>query len=137
MVRIKKSLLALFVVALTGLLALMHGQSADSLRAQLTGTWRLVSATQRLADRTVRPDPQTGPKILLGLAERLRAPPTEKTRSEGCAASLLRTWTLWAVYLVTRFARSYASRVKGARPLHRGHAGRIRHKTAAWPGVEA
>jgi hypothetical protein len=58
----KKALSALSVLALSGLLVLLHGQSADSLRAQLVGTWRLVSATQRLTDGTVRPDPQTGPK---------------------------------------------------------------------------
>jgi hypothetical protein len=58
----KKLLLALFVFTLSGPLAPLHGQSTNSLRAQLVGTWRLVSSTQRLADGTVRPDPQTGPK---------------------------------------------------------------------------
>jgi hypothetical protein len=58
----KKALLALSILTLTGLLVLLHGQTANSLRTQLVGTWRLGSATQRLADGTVRPDPQTGPK---------------------------------------------------------------------------
>jgi hypothetical protein len=58
----KKALLALSVLTLSSLLVLLHGQSANSLRAQLIGTWRLVSANQRLADGTARPDPQTGPK---------------------------------------------------------------------------
>ena len=34
--------------------------ATNSLRARLVGTWRLVSATQRLVDGSVRPDPQTG-----------------------------------------------------------------------------
>ena len=40
----------------------LGGQSSESLRNQLMGTWRFVSSTQRLADGTTRPDPQTGPK---------------------------------------------------------------------------
>ena len=62
MFRMKKSLLAVVVFMLTGPLVLSHGQTTNSLRAQLVGTWRLVSASQRLVDETVRPDPQTGPK---------------------------------------------------------------------------
>ena len=58
----KQALLGLSVLTLSGLLVLLHGQTANSLRTQLVGTWRLVSATQRLADGTVRPDPQTGSK---------------------------------------------------------------------------
>jgi Lipocalin-like domain len=58
----KKALLALSVLALSGFVVLLRGQSSTTLRAQLIGTWRLVSANQRLADGTVRPDPQTGPK---------------------------------------------------------------------------
>ena len=50
------------ILTLSVLLARLHGQQTNSLRAQLVGTWRLVSATQQLADGTVRPDPQTGPK---------------------------------------------------------------------------
>ena len=55
-----------FAIALTvcGAALLLHGQSQPSLRNQLVGTWRFVSSTQRLADGTTRPDPQTGPKGL-------------------------------------------------------------------------
>ena len=55
-----------FVIALTLCTAvvLLWGQKADLLRNQLVGTWRFVSSTQRLADGTTRPDPQTGPKGL-------------------------------------------------------------------------
>lgn len=56
----KITLLALSLLALSSLLVLLHGQSNPSLRAQLVGTWRLVSSTQRLSDGTARPDPQTG-----------------------------------------------------------------------------
>ena len=58
----KKALLGLSVLTLGSLLVLLHGQTANTLRSQLVGTWRLVSAIQHLADGTVRPDPQTGPK---------------------------------------------------------------------------
>jgi hypothetical protein len=57
----KKLLLALVVFTWSAPLALLHGQSTNSLRDQLVGTWRLVSSTQRLADGTVKTDPQTGP----------------------------------------------------------------------------
>jgi hypothetical protein len=55
-----------FVIALTFCAAavILRGQSSESLRNQLVGTWRFVSSTQRLADGTTRPDPQTGPKGL-------------------------------------------------------------------------
>ena len=58
----RKAFSVVSVLALSGLLLLLHGQTANSLRSQMVGTWRLVSATQQLADGTVRPDPQTGPK---------------------------------------------------------------------------
>ena len=58
----KKALCGLLLIALGGLLVLRGQTTSTSLRSQLIGTWRLVSATQRLADGTVRPDPQTGPK---------------------------------------------------------------------------
>jgi hypothetical protein len=58
----KKLLLASFVFTFIGPFALLRGQSTNSLRTQLVGTWRLVSDTQRLADGTVRPDPQPGSK---------------------------------------------------------------------------
>ncbi len=64
MVRMKKALLAVPVLALTltsGLM-LLYGQSSGRLRDQLVGTWRLVSSSQRLADGSTRPDPQTGPR---------------------------------------------------------------------------
>lgn len=56
----KKAMSAL--VMFTGVLVLLHGQSARTLRAHLTGTWRFVSSTQTLADGSARPDPQTGKK---------------------------------------------------------------------------
>lgn len=62
MVPMKKVVTALVCLALGGAVVLLHGQSAGTLRAQLVGTWRLVSSTQKLADGTIRPDPQTGPK---------------------------------------------------------------------------
>ena len=40
----------------------MAAQSPRAVANQLVGTWRLVSASQRMADGTVRPDPQTGPQ---------------------------------------------------------------------------
>lgn len=61
MVRMKNPLSALVCLTLCAGLMLLHGQSANApLRTQLVGTWRLLSATQRLADGSVRPDPQTG-----------------------------------------------------------------------------
>ena len=58
----RKAFCGLLLLALGGLLVLRGQTTSTSLRSQLIGTWRLVSATQRLADGTVRPDPQTGPK---------------------------------------------------------------------------
>src|SRR5215831_17966346 len=58
----KKALLGLLIVALSSLLVPLHGESVNSLRAKLVGTWRLVSSTQQLANGTLRPDPQTGPR---------------------------------------------------------------------------
>ncbi len=37
-------------------------QSTEGVAGRLVGTWRLVSSSQRMADGTVRPDPQTGPR---------------------------------------------------------------------------
>ena len=56
----KKPLSAVLVFTLTGLLTLLHGEQTNPLRAQIVGTWRLVSSTQKLADGSTRPDPQTG-----------------------------------------------------------------------------
>lgn len=50
------------LLILGGMLSSVVPQSSRSLRAQLIGTWRFVSASQRMADGTVRPDPQTGPR---------------------------------------------------------------------------
>jgi hypothetical protein len=58
----KKRLLGLAVFTLLGVIAVLHGASNGPLRAQLIGTWSFVSATQQLADGTMRPDPQTGDK---------------------------------------------------------------------------
>jgi len=58
----KKALWALACLMLGGIYLLVHAQDAKSLRAQLIGTWRLISANQTLEDGTIRPDPQTGPK---------------------------------------------------------------------------
>jgi hypothetical protein len=38
----------------------LAAQAPRTLREELVGTWRLVAARQRLADGTVRPDPQPG-----------------------------------------------------------------------------
>lgn len=58
----KKSLLAIWILLLSGVVMLLQAKTGKPLRTQLIGTWRLVSATQRLNDGIVRPDPQTGPK---------------------------------------------------------------------------
>ena len=58
----KKLMSILALAGLIGLASMMRAQSASPVRSQLVGTWRLVSATQRLADGTARPDPQTGPR---------------------------------------------------------------------------
>jgi hypothetical protein len=57
----KKWVSILAVASLIGPALAMKAQSAGSVRAQLVGTWRLTSATQRMADGAMRPDPQTGP----------------------------------------------------------------------------
>ena len=59
---LEKGIFALAILILSGVLSPVLPQSSRSLRAQLVGTWRFVSASQRMADGTVRPDPQTGPK---------------------------------------------------------------------------
>ena len=40
----------------------LTAQTPKTLREELVGTWRLVAARQRLADGSVRPDPQPGPR---------------------------------------------------------------------------
>jgi hypothetical protein len=48
-------------IALTSAsLARVTAQTSTPLREELVGTWRLVAATQRLSDGSVRPDPQPG-----------------------------------------------------------------------------
>jgi hypothetical protein len=54
-------------IALVFLLAsappfLLTAQTGRTLRDNLVGTWRLVAARQIMADGSVRPDPQTGPR---------------------------------------------------------------------------
>ena len=50
------------ILVLSGVLSSVMPQSSRSLRTQLVGTWRFVSASQRMADGSIRPDPQTGPR---------------------------------------------------------------------------
>ncbi len=57
----KKALFG-FSVLVLGSLLVLRAQTSTTLRSQLIGTWRFVSATQRLQDGNVRPDPQTGAK---------------------------------------------------------------------------
>lgn len=58
----KRLLLLSGMLILCGEASQAAAQSADGAAKELVGTWRLISATQRLADGTVRPDPQTGPR---------------------------------------------------------------------------
>jgi hypothetical protein len=44
------------------ILALLLAAAAQPATTQLVGTWRLVSATQRMADGHDRPDPDLGPQ---------------------------------------------------------------------------
>lgn len=54
------------LLLVSGMLILCGGASqpvapsVGGVATELVGTWRLISATQRMADGTVRPDPQTG-----------------------------------------------------------------------------
>ncbi len=58
-----KSWLALMGILISaGEVLQVAAQSPGTVTNQLVGTWRLISASQRLADGTVRPDPQTGPR---------------------------------------------------------------------------
>jgi hypothetical protein len=61
-IHLEKGIFALAILIFSGVLSPVLPQSSRSLRARLVGTWRFVSASQRMADGTVRPDPQTGPK---------------------------------------------------------------------------
>jgi hypothetical protein len=55
----KRTLIAMAVLAAGNPVARLSAQ-APTLRQALIGTWRLVAARQRLADGSLRPDPQTG-----------------------------------------------------------------------------
>ncbi len=59
---VKRALSVVGLLLLTAAWFQPEAKSKTSLEAQLIGTWRLVSATQRLSDGTVRPDPQPGPR---------------------------------------------------------------------------
>ena len=56
-----KGIFAAAIIILGGIFSPVIAQRPRSLSARLVGTWRFESATQRMADGTVRPDPQTGP----------------------------------------------------------------------------
>jgi len=56
-----KVIFAAAIIIFGGVLSPVMSQSRRSLSARLVGTWRFESASQRMADGTVRPDPQTGP----------------------------------------------------------------------------
>ena len=58
----KKNLI--FLVAITvliGFASAAKAQNASARRSNLVGTWKLISANQRMDDGTLRPDPQPGP----------------------------------------------------------------------------
>jgi len=57
---LKRRLISLVVLLMSAPPALLTAQTGRTLRNDLVGTWRLVAARQRLADGSVRPDPQTG-----------------------------------------------------------------------------
>jgi hypothetical protein len=57
----KFSTLALMMVMLLGSASLVKAQAEGAGRFKLIGTWRLISATQRMDDGSQRPDPQPGP----------------------------------------------------------------------------
>src|SRR2546427_1446940 len=56
----KRLLLVSGMLILCGEASQAVAQSARVAATQLVGTWRLISDTQRLADGSVRPNPQTG-----------------------------------------------------------------------------
>jgi hypothetical protein len=56
-----KGIFAAAIIILGGVFSPVMSQHPRSLRARLVGAWRFESASQRMADGTVRPDPQTGP----------------------------------------------------------------------------
>jgi hypothetical protein len=58
----KRYLIAVGLLLMGGARTRLVAQTPRPLREELVGTWRLVAARQRLADGTVRADPQTGPR---------------------------------------------------------------------------
>jgi hypothetical protein len=58
----KRCFIAAGILLTSGLPAYLAAQAPRTLREELVGTWRLVAARQRLADGTVRADPQPGPR---------------------------------------------------------------------------
>jgi hypothetical protein len=59
---LKRVLIGLLILLSSAPSAILTAQSPRTLRDELVGTWRLVAAHQTLADGSVRPDPQTGPR---------------------------------------------------------------------------
>lgn len=58
----KKDLVfVLSIAVLVSFASMVKAQSTTAGRSKLVGTWRLISANQRLDDGTLRPDPQPGP----------------------------------------------------------------------------
>ena len=56
-----KRYLAVFAVMVIGGISSQCAEQGTRASTSLVGTWRLVSARQRMTDGSVRPDPQTGP----------------------------------------------------------------------------
>jgi hypothetical protein len=59
---VKHRIVALAVLLVGSLGESATAQTPKTLRDELVGTWRLVTARQRLSDGSVRPDPQPGPR---------------------------------------------------------------------------
>src|SRR6476661_2716304 len=60
--KLKRLRISCAVVLTSAMPVLLSAQPTRTLRSDLVGTWRLVAARQRMADGSVRPDPQTGPR---------------------------------------------------------------------------
>ena len=58
----KRLLISCAVLLTSAPPVVLAAQAPRTLRKSLVGTWRLVAARQRMADGSVRPDPQTGPR---------------------------------------------------------------------------
>jgi hypothetical protein len=59
---LKRLLISLAFLLTNAQPGLLTAQTTLTLRDDLVGTWRLVAARQTMADGSVRPDPQTGPR---------------------------------------------------------------------------